>query len=802
MNSRRRVDDPELRPLIGRIAALVLEEGSVNRAQQVLASRLAADRSEGYIHPNRLHALLSEDPTKSVNPRTLVTIETAAGRLDPGGRPADRPEIAELGERVRALYSGNPGAGQAPPEQRLREVGNELGIPPAAVRLLLGDSEAGRQGHVRQATHPKARVPDWSFQDAAYRKCVQALSAGPGRKIGLILPTGSGKTRVAIRILLTTLERSGLPEAKVVWVTHRKRLRMQATRELQRAVTHGTPDLPAHAAGLLADQVEICMVSKLPEVLDRLEGRVALVVIDEAHHAAAASYETILSRSSLSGLFLTATPNRTDLLPIGIDEIAFSITYRELFEMGVIVKPDLDALTINGFAWNLPEKVNDLADYLLREAEDRFVKTLAVVLRVEHAEILYEALTRLRPGEHVLADDDIGFVHGGNSSTGEGAQDFLDEFQARPRGILIATSSMLGEGYDDPTVDSTVVTYETQSMLELMQVAGRCMRSAPGKENAYVIQLRDSALAYHWEQGWLYQDISDLLRPRLESFAYGSLSELRARVCEILDLHNSSAAVRATALHELEGVQLGDKVSLLLTGLPYSGPATAFEAEARWGAVLVSPREQDTFRRVFNSYSECHEEVNDTKAFLQQYIPYEAGPTGNWKRYVDMLAAMRAAAAERSGGDFADASSRSRDVDTGSTWLTYITFSCEPELPPEVEAFLSDAVNRDAVARHLLMADKNWALALKIPLPLGGTVAMLLDPDGATWLRTERDRLKADLTGKSGQEAFARVAEWQAGLTTASPLPRFAEDRFESILSEDGWNRYLLSLSSVIPTTS
>ena len=795
--ARRRVEDPEVRPLVDNIARLVLAEGSVNRTQQLLNGELASDRSEGHVYANRLHALLSEDPSKSLNPSTLSTIETALERLGVDRAEAEVDGEKGLKEEVRVRWPGTATAAQTGTTgERIRHLASELNLPPAVIRLLLADIDLGDDGG---GTAPAAAVassadPDWSFQDTAYERCLQALSDGVGKKVGLVLPTGGGKTRVAIRVLLAVIDRSEIPDPKVIWVTHRKRLRIQASRELQRAVTRGTPDLPPKAAGLLADRVEICMVSRLSETLERNGDRTALVVVDEAHHAAASSYQPIFERPGLAGLFLTATPNRTDLLPIGIDEIAFSATYRDLFDRGVVIEPNLDELTIPGFDWANPERVDELAAYLLDEAGDNFVKTLAVVSRVDHAETLYEKLVERRPADHVLAEDDIGFVHGGASSTGDGTQDFLDEFQARPRGILIATSALLGEGYDDPGVDSAVVTFPTGSMLELMQVAGRCMRYAPGKQSANVVQVRDSALAYHWEQGWLYQDISDLLRPRIESVPFGTVDQLRSIVAEIVNRHNVSPNVRDATLAALEGVEVTDRASLLLTGLPYTGRPERFNEDAHWNAVLIGPRDRDTFLRVFNAYTERHEEINDTKTFLEQFLPFEADSGSRWKRYMDMLAAMRAAAAERHGSGFADSSARPKNSKTGSTWLTYVSFEYQPELPAALDAFLADAINKNAIAADFLADPGHWSLAIKIPLPLSGTIAALFDRPGGEWLEQERNRMAAGLAAGDPRDAFSELAAWRSRLDTSSPLPQFAEDRFELLLSDQGWSQLSLQL--------
>src|SRR5205085_604532 len=162
--------------------------------------------------------------------------------------------------------------------------------------------------------------------------------------------------------------------------------------------------------------------------------------------------------------------------------------------------------------------------------------------------------------------------------TGQDSETFLDEFAARPAGVMVATASLLGEGYDDSTINAAVVTYPTESMLQLMQVAGRSMRSAPSKTEALVVQVRDSALAYHWEQRWLYQDISDLLRPRLADRSYSSLEHLVDEIEDVLTSRNVPEPIAQQVRAELSTVTQGERISLLLTGLPYDGAPDEFES--------------------------------------------------------------------------------------------------------------------------------------------------------------------------------------------------------------------------------
>jgi superfamily II DNA or RNA helicase len=266
-------------------------------------------------------------------------------------------------------------------------------------------------------------------------------------------------------------------------VTHRKRLAIQARRELQKMVTNGTPELPEDAVALLANRVRFTLTTSLADEL--AAGRTLhMIVVDEAHHAAAPSYKPIFdTQPSLPGLFLTATPRRRDERLIGIDEVAYpAITYRGLFERGVLVEPTFDTYLLSPDAWDSePSLLDDFADYLLDRSQRDFVKTLVVASTVERLLALHTALDRALAarGDHILTADDIAWVHGNGSSMGATPDDFLDEFAGRTRGILVATASLLGEGFDDPSINAVVVTFPSTSPA----CRGRCA-SATGEIGA------------------------------------------------------------------------------------------------------------------------------------------------------------------------------------------------------------------------------------------------------------------------------------------------------------------------------
>src|SRR5207245_5415752 len=184
----------DVRALVDRLVILFLLEGSVNGVQRTLNQVLASDRTEGWLYPNRLHALLSDDPGRAVNDQTLQTMQIALDRIaDDLNIEEARRRSAELQAKVLAAWheassrtreGGRPGVG---------DLAAQFEIPPAVVRWIL--DEAGLLGERSHQMSPRRAVAerreaDWSFQDDAYQSTLQALRKDPNRKVGLVIPTG------------------------------------------------------------------------------------------------------------------------------------------------------------------------------------------------------------------------------------------------------------------------------------------------------------------------------------------------------------------------------------------------------------------------------------------------------------------------------------------------------------------------------------------------------------------------------------------------------------------------------------
>jgi superfamily II DNA or RNA helicase len=785
-----------------RLVPLFLVEGSVNALCERLNQALRAREQPGVVYPNRVHGLFNDDDGQAINEATLVVLESAASAAWTDPRAAEE-KVEEAAGKLRAALLKQAGSGQ-PTFEAATAAAEQFGYPPAVTSYLIERAHLGIGPAERsRPSLPPARrgVPDWSFQDKACEQCLAALARGRARRVGLVLPTGAGKTRVALRIALSYLARHPGSTAPVVWVTHRRSLRRQAHRELQKMLAAGASDLPPDAAALLAKRIEFRMVSELEEILADTGNLPLLLILDEAHHAAARSYEPIFRGDlALPGLFLTATPNRTDALPIGIDEIAFTITYSELAKRGVILMPEFRDFPVESFTWS-EESVEDLADYVITHTANGFRKVLVLAPRLDQVEEFYKALLmRLaREDNHPLSPDDIGYVHSRGNSLGCETDDFLLAFEPKPRAILVSAQLLL-EGFDDPGIDTVVITYPSESLIVLMQAAGRCVRFAPGKKAAYVVQAKNEKLAYHFDQRWLYQEISDYLRPELIDVGYRSRDELVAAVTTMLERHRVAPAVRQRVLERLQEAEPGDPCRLLLTGLPYYGAKVHFESEAKWGAVLELSDNSEAFRSIFNQFSAEGAALSDPTNFLAHVapaygIPRDPRPASEWRGYMEMLLSMFRAGQEVYGGKgmFQDQDHRPYEPFRSTTWLKYVVFHYRPSVPTALDAFLQDCYNREATLAAYQAAAEAYALLIKIPLPLDGFEAHLLGPDAAAWLRSTLAALRSALLAAPPAERCS-VLDAERARLPGSPLPLRVVARLEWLLPDEGFSALSLAL--------
>ena len=152
------------------------------------------------------------------------------------------------------------------------------------------------------------------YQRDLLQQVQTALAADTKARVMMQLPTGGGKTIIAGALLADWLTDG----RKAVWLTHRRELAEQTCRMLTDAHvsaitnlkwTPGT-DAPAMSSGTVILMAQT--VSRRTDGMEIWNGYNAddLMVIDEAHHAAAEGWERAMKQRPGRIVGMTATPWR------------------------------------------------------------------------------------------------------------------------------------------------------------------------------------------------------------------------------------------------------------------------------------------------------------------------------------------------------------------------------------------------------------------------------------------------------------------------------------------------------------
>ncbi len=322
---------------------------------------------------------------------------------------------------------------------------------------------------------------------------VAAARSGGHKRILLVMPTGAGKTVVFARII-ANLEADG---GNTLILAHRRELIKQTSAKLYDAgVDHGIiqagfptrPDAPVQVASIqtLHARAISSKQMNLPEA--------DIIVIDEAHHCRAATYQKIVdSYPEATILGLTATPVRGDGKGLGasFDILLEGTTIPELVTEGYLVPtkvyapttPDLEGIGIRMGDYaedKLAERmddaklVGDIVTHWHRLAEGR--PTVVFATGVSHSVHIRDEFAR----SGVVAE------HIDGKTPAEERDDILSRL-AKGQIDVVTNCAVLTEGWDCPNVSCLVLARPTKSPGLFRQMMGRVLRPNPGKTDALII---------------------------------------------------------------------------------------------------------------------------------------------------------------------------------------------------------------------------------------------------------------------------------------------------------------------------
>ena len=301
----------------------------------------------------------------------------------------------------------------------------------------------------------------------------------------LVLPTGSGKTEIGMK-LIQELNVSSLI------LVHRSELLYQWKDRLEKSLNV--------EIGIMGDgkydekSITVAMVQTAYQKPPMKH--YDCLIVDEAHHTPADTYYNLAGRINAMYRFgLSATPYREDGDETKIIAMTGAvnklISVRDLIKRGYLADPIFE--TIPGYCddgerrtWQeeLDEACNDETTNMsiIMKAIDLTNKGYKVyidVRRIDHGKTLANMLKETTAIK-------VEFIYGRHSS--KTRQRVLGEFKNE---TMILISTLIKEGVDLPEMSAIILAGPAKSSTENIQKVGRTLRPKPGNNHAIIVDRED-----------------------------------------------------------------------------------------------------------------------------------------------------------------------------------------------------------------------------------------------------------------------------------------------------------------------
>lgn len=327
----------------------------------------------------------------------------------------------------------------------------------------------------------------------------------------IVLPTGAGKTVVFSHLVKEWQASDGWTAEKygrrVVILVHRDELADQALNKLRQVLPANvsTGKVKAHDNQVHAD-VMVCSVQTLASLNRRLgllksqdeSGAIGLIITDECHHAAAASYRKVYDAfPDALRLGVTATMARGDGAGLGKvwDDVVYQKSILNMIANGYLVDVKAKAIKVTDLAMD-QVKVSR-GDYQTGELGDALMESgaLAAIPKAykEHASgrrgiVFTPTVETAQAAADELNRAGVRTAVISGETTREDRRRAYDDFRTG-RVQVLSNCMVLTEGFDAPWAEVAVIARPTRSAPLYTQMVGRVLRPYPGKAGALVLDL-------------------------------------------------------------------------------------------------------------------------------------------------------------------------------------------------------------------------------------------------------------------------------------------------------------------------
>lgn len=307
-----------------------------------------------------------------------------------------------------------------------------------------------------------------------------------------VLSTGGGKT-----VVFSYVTQQASARGNRVWIlVHRQELLRQSSDSLDDlGVEHG---LIAPGKSPTGDLVQVASVQTLVRRLGKIPPP-DLIIVDEAHHASAASWRRVIEAYPQARLLgVTATPIRMDGKGLGVSSGGFFDTMiegpsiRELIDRGYLSPPKVYAPPTDFSTEGMHSR---FGDYVKKEIAAAVDKPVITGSAVEHYRKICPNVPAIAfcasvaHAEHVAQEfRAAGFQAASvDGSMDDGRRKSLINALGSGGLHVLTSCDIISEGTDIPVVGAAILLRPTQSMGLFLQQVGRALRVCPGKKHAVIL---------------------------------------------------------------------------------------------------------------------------------------------------------------------------------------------------------------------------------------------------------------------------------------------------------------------------
>lgn len=345
------------------------------------------------------------------------------------------------------------------------------------------------------------------YQQELIQNIVESWGNG-NRCVLAQLPTGAGKTVIFSNIADEFVKR----EMRVLIIAHREELILQAIDKLA-DFTNATCGIIK--SGYPIDYECLIQVASIQTLVRRKHKPEAdLVIIDEAHHSSANSYRSIVNHYSESFVLgVTATPCRTD--GQGFNDIYSDLivgeSVRSLINQGFLC----DYILIGSEKYIETEDINKhKGEYVATELNNASKEVISEVVEewYKHAEgkstvLFAHNVDRSKEITNLFLREGISAEHIDANTPPEQRRDILKRFENKET-LVLCNHNIVSEGFDVPGIECVQNLRPTASPIVYLQMFGRGLRPAPGKDKVIFID--------HTQNWWLHGLVDEQRKWSLE----------------------------------------------------------------------------------------------------------------------------------------------------------------------------------------------------------------------------------------------------------------------------------------------